>query len=115
MEQRADLRELPPGSDRLQAHPAEPHPKLVDLAVQHVVLDDIELLAKARRIAADHVGELVDDRIEQRHRRRKLCPCRFVRRVSSIARSGLRRAVIISRCEIAKCTRTRSSPSCMNS
>ena len=72
MKQRPDLRQLPPRPDRLQAHAAEPQPLIVDLVVQHMILDDVELVAEARRIASDHIGELVDDRIEQRHRGGKL-------------------------------------------
>ena len=76
-----------------------------------------------------YVAEALPNRSVRSHRRnfwstiasnsdtgvRNLRPPSSARRVSSIARSGLRRAVIISFDEIAKCTRTRSSPSCMNS
>ena len=65
--------------------PAEPQPLIVDLVVQHMILDNVELIAEAGRIASDHIGELVDDRIEQRHGGAKLAaavertPCQLDR------------------------------------
>ena len=42
-----------------------------ELVVQDVVLDDIEFVAEDPPNASDGVGELVDDRVEQRHRGRE--------------------------------------------
>ena len=95
---------------RLQAHAADALALVGRLLVHDVILGAVEFVAEPLGHAADGVGELVDDGVEERHRGREaLAALDGAAGASRPNAPACCRAVISMRSVITKRSRTRSS------
>ncbi len=108
-EHRLELRQLTMHAHRLQPDAADAALLVGRLLLHDVLLDAVEFVAETLGHAADGVGELVDHRVEKRHRGRKALAASMARRLTSTECTGCWRAVISMRSVMTKRSRTRSS------